>query len=73
MMFLKTLFLWFVNNWDMFIAALVALTAFLEAVVKLTPTKEDDGFVHRLGEFIDKLTKWVPSAKKQSVEEKKVE
>lgn len=57
----KSFFMWFVTNWDNFLLALMLVTVALEAIVKLTPTKTDDGFVSRLGAFIDKLSKWMPN------------
>jgi len=44
---------WIKLNYVNVIIAISALTSFLEIVVRLTPTKTDDGFVSRLGKWID--------------------
>lgn len=42
-------------NKDVFVAAILALLAFAEVVVRLTPTKTDDGVVERIGSVIKKI------------------
>jgi len=55
-----------VNYIDMFMA-LSMLVAALEMVVRLTPTKADDGFVERLGSWNRKIMDFlkIPNIKKK--------
>lgn len=46
--------IWVQNNYVNVLLLLSALVAVGEIVVRFTPTKEDDGFVSRLGAYIDK-------------------
>lgn len=55
----KALLDWWAANKEMvgvlftaLFAALVAVGGFAELVVRLTPTKNDDGFMERIGSFI---------------------
>lgn len=57
----KALLDWWAANKEMLgvlltslFAALVAVGGFAELVVRLTPTKSDDGFMERLGAFLKK-------------------
>lgn len=64
---LKEIFAWIMANYEGVIISLVMFVAFAEAVTALTPTKKDDGFVKRLGEWVDALRKFlkVPSVKRE--------
>jgi hypothetical protein len=46
---------WLKANSDSILAVLVALLALGEAVVRLTPTESDDGFVQRVGVVLSKV------------------
>jgi hypothetical protein len=46
---------WLQANYKNVLLTLAALVAFLEAFVRMTPTKSDDGAVHRIGQFVDWL------------------
>lgn len=46
---------WLQANYKNMLMTLGALVVFLEAFVRLTPTKSDDGAVHRLGQMVDWL------------------
>lgn len=46
-------FSWVKENHVNVLISLAALVAFLEALVRLTPTKADDGAVSRIGKLID--------------------
>ena len=46
---------WLLQNIDKMAAALLALIALAEAIVRLTPTEKDDGAVERVGAIIRKL------------------
>lgn len=48
---------WLKLNYVNMVIVLVALVSFLEALVKLTPTKTDDGAVKRIGSVIDWIAK----------------
>lgn len=65
--FIKELWAWLMLNYSGVVTSLVMLVAALEAIVALTPTKKDDGFVKRMGEWIDKLRRLlkVPSIKRE--------
>lgn len=52
---LQLAFVWIKANWSGVLISLGALVAFLETVVRLTPTKTDDGAVLRIGKVIDWL------------------
>jgi len=52
---------WLKGNMDNVVAVVVAFIAFAEAVTRITPTEKDDGFVKRLGEWVDKALKWLPN------------
>ncbi len=58
-------FLW--ENRGEVAQGLLALLAVAEIVVRLTPTKKDDGAVERLGSWIRRTLGWmrVPNARKQ--------
>lgn len=45
------------DNLVLLLTSLAGLLVVAEAVVRLTPTKKDDGAIKRLGELIDKLLK----------------
>jgi hypothetical protein len=62
---------WFITgNADNIALLAVSLLAFAEVVVRLTPTKTDDGAVKRVGEFIDKALTWFPNnVKRKSADE----
>ncbi len=48
--------IWFLQgNWDLFLPVVASFVALGEAVVRLTPTKTDDGFVTRIGVIIEKV------------------
>ena len=55
MAFLLDTWAWLSGNWPEMVAALTLLLASAEAIVRLTPTKADDGAVERVG----KLLKWL--------------
>lgn len=44
---------WLKENYVNVLISVAALVGFLETVVRLTPTKKDDGAVARLGKAID--------------------
>lgn len=44
---------WLQENYVNVLISVAALVGFLETIVRLTPTKSDDGFVSRLGNLID--------------------
>lgn len=46
---------WLQANYQNVLITIGAFVAFLEAFVRLTPTKKDDGAVHRIGNMIDWL------------------
>lgn len=64
MEFIMGLWPWIQANYPQMIAVVVSFMVFAEAVVKLTPTQTDDGFVKRMGVLIDKALAFVPSVKK---------
>lgn len=55
---------WLLANGPQIGIVLTALVALGEAIVKLTPTESDDGFVTRIGLIIDKILSFIPGAKK---------
>lgn len=64
--------IWFVQaNWDLFGLVLVSGIAFAEAIVRITPTKTDDGFVTRIGGYIDIALNFlkIPNVKRKSPED----
>ncbi len=58
---------WLGSNYEEILAAAWAVVLAGEAIVRLTPTKKDDGFVQRVGEWIKKAMDWakVPNTKKK--------
>ena len=55
---------WFLGNYIQLGVVVSLGIGFAEAVVKLTPTATDDGAVSRIGAWIDKILKFIPSVKK---------
>ena len=55
MAWLMDIWSWLSGNWPEMVAALSLLLASAEAIVRLTPTKSDDGAVERIG----KILKWI--------------
>jgi len=64
---LREIFAWGMANYIGVFTCLGLLLAFLESLVALTPTKTDDGFVKRLGGWIDGARRLVrvPSIKRE--------
>lgn len=61
--------IWYVQgNWDMILITTSSFIAFAEVAVRLTPTKVDDGFVHRIGSLVDRLFDFlkVPNLKRKN-------
>lgn len=60
------IFKWVSTNYQEILISLASLVAFLEVVVRLTPTKKDDGAVERIGSVVKKLMDFfkVPNVKK---------
>ena len=58
---------WFINHWDELAMALAMIFGGAEMIVRLTPTKEDDGFMERVGKWIRILLDGakVPNVKKK--------
>jgi hypothetical protein len=56
---------WIEQNYINVIQLMIAAVALAEIVTRLTPTKKDDGFIHRIGNTIDKLLIWFPNIKKK--------
>ena len=52
---------WLKTNSDGILAILLAIVPLGEAITRMTPTEADDGFVKRLGGWIDKLLSWLPN------------
>jgi len=52
---------WLQANMMELSAVLVSAIALAEAVTRLTPTTTDDGFVKRMGFWVDKLLSWLPN------------
>ncbi len=61
------LFLWIQANYIELFQFLGTLIIAAEFIVRLTPTKSDDGFVHRVGSYLDKLFDIlkIPNSKKK--------
>jgi len=68
MSFLTELIAYVSTHGPVFVAAVLALLAFAELVVRLTPTEKDDGAVERIGKkvrkWVDMLDKVFPNIKK---------
>jgi len=60
------LFKWVTSNYQDVLLALAAVVAAAEVVVRITPTKKDDGAVERVGKVVKKLLDFfkVPNLKK---------
>jgi len=60
------IFKWLTANYQDVLLALGAVVAAAEVVVRITPTKKDDGAVERIGSVIKKLLDFfkVPNIKK---------
>ena len=67
---IKEIYAYMVGNWEGILISMALLLAFLESVVRLTPTEKDDGAVKRLGELMQKLFDLakVPNLKKKAGE-----
>ena len=65
MEFLMAKFAWLQANWDQMAEIIVALGVAAEGVVRLTPTKTDDGAMTRIGKIVDQLLTWFPNLKKK--------
>ena len=66
MEWLSKFFAYIVANWyGILLAAGTVITA-LEAIVRLTPTKNDDGFVQRIANVYNKIFALVPNVKRES-------
>jgi C4-type Zn-finger protein len=54
------------ENYDQILIAVAGLIASAEVIVRMTPTKKDDGFVTRIGGVIDRVMDAlsVPNSKK---------
>jgi hypothetical protein len=57
---------WFMANWQDMVYGVLLLVLVGEVIVRLTPTKSDDGFIFRVGKYMDQLLKWFPNVKKPS-------
>lgn len=59
--------LWIQEHYVNVLMLLSAVVAVGEAITRLTPTKEDDGFVSRIGGVIDKVLDFakVPNIRKK--------
>lgn len=44
---------WLLNNWETIFAIWGMLVAFCTAIVKLTPTQKDDGFLAKIVKWAD--------------------
>lgn len=62
-----SLWMWLQSNYMQMGEVLGLAVALAEAIVRLTPTTVDDGAVHRIGAYIDKLLDLlhIPSIKKK--------
>jgi len=49
------------DNWGQLVVVIGLAVGLAEAVVKLTPTKKDDGAVQRIGLIITYILRWIPS------------
>lgn len=60
------LFKWVTSNYQDVLLAVAAVVAAAEVVVRITPTKKDDGAVERIGSIVKKLLDFfkVPNLKK---------
>jgi len=58
---------WAKDNYVNILMLLSALVAVGEIIVRFTPTQSDDGFVHRIGAYVDKLLNFakVPNIRKK--------
>lgn len=65
MEYLKHLYEFGTTHWVEIMSIMSSLWAAAEGVVRLTPTKTDDGALHRLGALADKLLVWFPNMKKK--------
>jgi len=59
-------FKWVTSNYQDVLLAVAAVVAAAEVVVRITPTKKDDGAVERIGKVVKKLLDFfkVPNLKK---------
>lgn len=58
---------WMRDNYAELLTSLAIILVGLQALVRLTPTKKDDGAVERLGGYLSKVMGWlkVPNVKRE--------
>ena len=58
---------WLASHYEEIFAAMVGLVGAAQIIVRLTPTKADDGFVTRIGQWLDKAMDFlkIPNPKKK--------
>jgi len=63
---MKAAFDWLMENKEELALAVMTLLAFLEVVVRLTPTKKDDSAMERVGKVVRKVFDFlkIPNVKK---------
>lgn len=63
---MKAAFDWLVESKEELALAVMTLLTFLEVVVRLTPTKKDDGAMERVGKVVRKVFDFlkIPNVKK---------
>ena len=59
MEFLMKLYAYLAANWQGILLALGMVITTMETIVRLTPTKTDDGFVARIAKVVDALFTWL--------------
>jgi len=61
MEFLSNAYAWYLAHGSDVATFLLLLPPVMEAAVRIWPTEKGEGFVHRIGEIIDSLLKFLPN------------